>query len=283
MILVSSACSSRKLIRNAIEELYSKGFSDIELTGGTHYYQGLYKDILELKKVYNLNFLLHNYFPPPPEDFVLNLASPNESISRKSIELCKNAIDFSRFLGAEKISFHAGFRVDFSVDEIGKEIQKINTYDRELSFSQLINNCNLLLDYAEDDMDIYLENNVYSLTNAQNFGMNCPFFLMKYEDFIEIRNNTDVRLLVDVAHLKVSANTLGFSFKDELDKMIKNSDYIHISENDGYYDQNRPFFSESSIIKHLSSYNLSSYILTLEIYHSIDYLRSSYDIIKNTL
>lgn len=283
MIFVSSACSSKKIITQAIEELYSQGFTNIELSGGTRYYENLHRDLIELKKTYDLNFLLHNYFPPPRKDFVLNLASLNYLISRKSIEFCKKSIDISRDLDATKVSFHAGFMIDFPASQIGKNIHAIKRYDRDLSFTQLINNCNILLDYAKDDLDIYLENNVYSRTNAQNFGMICPFFLTNYEDFMEIHNSSSVNLLLDVAHLKVSSNTLGYSFENQLGKMLKISDYIHISENNGVQDENRPLFPGCSILTSLSPYDFSGKTCSLEIYDSMKKLRTSYDLAQKTL
>ena len=41
-------------------------------------------DLLELKDKYNLNYQCHNYFPPPQQDFVLNLASLNDDTFNKN-------------------------------------------------------------------------------------------------------------------------------------------------------------------------------------------------------
>jgi sugar phosphate isomerase/epimerase len=283
MIFISSAYSSEKKIRHSIEELSSHGFNNIELTGGTRYYRDIKNDLFELKKSHDLNFLIHNYFPPPREDFVLNLASLNESISRKSIEQCKKSIDLSRILDANKVSFHAGFMIDIPVNEIGKEIHKTNLFEKEKALSKLYENCEELLDYANGDMEIYLENNVYSLINSQNFGRDCPVFLINCEDFIEIRKNVNVKLLLDVAHLNVSSKTLGFPFGPELEKMLSISDYIHISDNDGLTDQNLPFLPKSQMLKKLSSYALADKIITLEIYSNIERITESYKSVQRSL
>ena len=122
MIYVSSSCSKQKKIGAAIRELAEHGFQDIELSGGTDYYEDYEDDIFDLKEKYNLNFLVHNYFPPPKEDFVLNLASLDDAIFERSFaHLCK-AIQLSCLLGADKFGFHAGFYTDISVDEIGKAV-----------------------------------------------------------------------------------------------------------------------------------------------------------------
>ena len=84
MIYVSSACVRSKIIKNSVEILALNGVNNIELTGGTKFYDNIELDILELKEKYNLNLLLHNYFPPPNTPFMLNLASLDNDIYKKS-------------------------------------------------------------------------------------------------------------------------------------------------------------------------------------------------------
>ena len=72
---------------------------------------------MELKQKYDLVYLVHNYFPPPKEEFVLNLGSTNNEIIRKSISLCKKAIDDAVVLGAPCYSIHAGFYFDPEIPE----------------------------------------------------------------------------------------------------------------------------------------------------------------------
>ena len=63
-----------------------------------------------------------------------------------------------------------------------------------------------------------------------------------------VMNNTpkNINLLVDVAHLKVSANSLGLDYFGELEKLFQLADYVHLSDNDGYSDQNNGFNKNSS-------------------------------------
>ena len=71
MIFVSSACLRNKKIKDSVKELADNGFTNIELSGGTEYYDNFEVDLLNLKKDYNLNYQCHNYFPPPKNHFVL--------------------------------------------------------------------------------------------------------------------------------------------------------------------------------------------------------------------
>jgi len=91
MIYVSSACSKQNLIGPAIKELADQGYRNIELSGGTRYYKDYESDLLDLKKKYSLNFLIHNYFPPPKEPFILNLASLDTDVYEKKFKSLKKS------------------------------------------------------------------------------------------------------------------------------------------------------------------------------------------------
>ncbi len=71
-------------IRDSVQELAENGFQNIELSGGTEYYENFERDLIELKGEYNLNYRCHNYFPPPKKPFVLNLASLNDETFQMS-------------------------------------------------------------------------------------------------------------------------------------------------------------------------------------------------------
>jgi sugar phosphate isomerase/epimerase len=280
MIYVSSTNPGKKIIRESIEELYKNGFTNIELTGGTRYYANVCEDIISLKKEYGLNFLIHNYFPPPREDFVLNLASPDKIISEKSIDFCKGAIDLSRSIDAQKVSFHSGFLLDIAVNQLGHEIKKKQIYEKDMAIDCLHEAYNELVDYSCGDIEIHLENNVFSFKNAKNFGDVNPFLLTDYSDYCSMKNEFAFHLLLDVAHLWISSNTLNLDFEVQLEKMLAVSDYIHLSHNDGAHDAHLPFTAGSAILEKLSKFNLKNKIITLEIMSDMPNLKQSYELIK---
>ena len=92
MIYVSSSCVQHKKIKDSVLDLVSNGFKNIELSGGTEYYDGFEYELLELKDKYSLNYICHNYFPPPKEHFVLNLASQDHEVYTKTLNHLKQAI-----------------------------------------------------------------------------------------------------------------------------------------------------------------------------------------------
>lgn len=86
--------------------------------------------------------------------------------------------------------------------------------------------------------------------------------------------------LLDVAHLKVSCNTLGLDFETELRIFEKITDYIHISDNNGLADTNSVLKESSELYKQLSQFDFSNKTITLEIYDGIEELRTSYKVVE---
>lgn len=276
MIYVSSSCSKKKKIGAALRELVEHGFRNIELSGGTKYYRGYEDDIFNLKEKYNLNFLTHNYFPPPKEDFVLNLASLDDAIFERSVAHLRQAIRLARLLGADKFGFHAGFYVDIDVNEIGKVISKSNLCNMKKAYERFCSGFNLIKSESKG-IDIYIENNVYSKTNFNLYGLRNPFMLTSLTEYRELKQHIDFKLLLDIAHLYVSSRSLGFDFDSHLDQMIMETDYIHLSGNDGWHDQNAEFVSGSKLLNKIKKKYLKDKTITLEIYTGIDGLEATFD------
>jgi hypothetical protein len=86
---------------------------------------------------YPSRFLVHNYFPPPAEPFVINLASQDSTLLQRSRAHCRAAIDLSSRLGGAVYAAHAGFTADVSPEILGKPERQaalaedsLTTYDR---------------------------------------------------------------------------------------------------------------------------------------------------------
>ena len=94
------------------------GINNIELSGGAH--TGDVKKKLHLVNKF-ANIQLHNYFPPPKKPFVLNLASLDEKIFKRSNKHIIDSIKLCSMLGKRYYSFHAGFLCDIKPNELGKK------------------------------------------------------------------------------------------------------------------------------------------------------------------
>ena len=276
MIYVSSSCSRQKKIGAAIRELAEHGFQNIELSGGTEYYEGYEEDIISLKEKYNLNYLIHNYFPPEKDDFVLNLASLDDSIFEKSLAHLRKAIRLAGLFGADKFGFHAGFYANISVKELGKTISADQLCNKKQAYERFCRGLNIIKNESKE-IDIYVENNVYSKSNFNTYGLQNPFMLTSPEDYKELKEHIDFKLLLDLAHLYVSSRTLGFDFDSHLDQMVMETDYIHLSNNNGCHDQNTALISNSKLPDKIKKKHLKGKTITLEVYTGIDGLKASFD------
>jgi sugar phosphate isomerase/epimerase len=279
MIYISSSSVQARTIKEAIEILIERGFSNIELSGGTNYYDGLEEDLFELKEHYKLNLLCHNYFPAHNEHFVLNLASLNNEIYQKSVDHYINAIRLSKKLGAGKYGLHAGYFVDIDVKEISKDLSGNGLFDKKKSMEKFCEGFNILKKEAEG-LPLYIENNVLTYSNYNIYKSIKPFMLLSNDEYLELKKKLDFNLLLDIGHLKVSANSLRLDFYSQLEQMINTSDYIHLSENDGLQDQNRSLIKNSLLLNSLKKFDLKGKTITLEIYEDMENITESYKLIS---
>ena len=275
MAFISSSCVKHQKISDSIKELKEHGFESIELSGGTKPYKEMVEDLKRAKFGEGLNLLLHNYFPPPAEDFVLNLASANDKVYQQSLEHCKRAIDLSVQLETGKFGFHAGFFIDIKVEEIGKKLSPSDITDKNEAFDRFCEAHELLKPFAGDDLVLYVENNVFSKSNFESFKGTNPLMLTDLSGYHELKSRINFNLLLDVAHLKVSCLTLGGNFKDELEKLFAISDYIHVSDNDGLHDINTTFEKDTELFRLLSNLDWTDKTVTLEVYEPLDKVKES--------
>jgi len=283
-VIYVSSCSVRsKSIKESIVPLAEAGIKNIELTGGSNFYPGYETDLLKLQDQFELNYLVHNYFPPPQKHFILNLASLNDDTYKQSIEHCKKAIKACIRLESEKYGVHAGFLIDFSAAEVGKKISYRALNNRDEALKRFSDAWKILTDEAGSDVTLYIENNVFSSTNSETYKGENPFFLTDYENYQELNENMKFNLLLDLAHLKVSASSLGLDFSQEASRMLPLTDYVHISGNNGLHDQNFGLNSDSEIQILLKETDLTDKTMTLEVYDGIESVLNSINILHSLI
>ncbi|MCG9597816.1 sugar phosphate isomerase/epimerase [Vibrio sp. Isolate25] len=277
---MSTGGFSSKTFLEVSKILDSQIIHGLELSGGRHT-DTLEEDLYAVSKRFKI--VMHNYFPVPKEPFVFNLASFNNEIVEASMEHAKKAIELTAANNGKYYSFHAGYLLDPKASELGKVIGKKQLNDRKSGLKVFINNVNKLADYASGKgITLLIENNVISTKNFESF--NCdPLLMTAAEETREIFNKvaSNVKLLIDVAHLKVSSNTLGFNPVDYLKEFKEITGAYHISDNDGLEDSNQPFTEKSWFIEHIRK-DLDYY--SLEIYTpEIEVLESQYLLMSEVL
>ena len=248
-IYVSTGLNKKILTSKLLNKFRLNNIKNIEVSSGLHE-----RDIFKkLKKVSKINLLLHNYFPVPKKPFIINLASKNKIVFDRSLKNLKRAISYTSKLKLKYFSFHAGFLVDPKIQDFGKTLPKQIINKRNVILKLFIKRLNSLSKFAKKkDVMILLENNVLTKKNLNRFDKN-PFLMTKLEESKKIMINTDenVRLLVDVAHLKVTSNTLKFDPIKYLSKLDKWIEAYHLSDNNGVADENKNLTSKSWFWKHL--------------------------------
>ena len=281
MIYISSSCIKSNNIIDVLNILTNKGINNIELSGGTKHFIELEDQLVNFILKNKINVRLHNYFPPPKEDFVINIASLNAEIYEKSISHCLNSIRLSKKLGADRYSIHAGFLIDPEVKEIGigKNLKKKELYDKNLVTKKMLSAIKLFNEEAGNDLKIYIENNVISKKNYEKYQNN-PFTLTTRNDYENLSQNINFNLLLDVAHLKVSSNTLGRNFKEDLDFLFDKTDYLHLSSNNSLEDTNNNILSDKNLVEFLKTKDLNNKTLTHEVYEDLEKVIEDYNFLN---
>ena len=228
------------------------GIKQVELSSGS-LVAGVPEKLISLSR--EIDLMLHNYFPPPKNPFVLNLASKDVQICERTMEFFKYAIQLSASIGAKYYGVHAGFLTDISVSEIGKTINAKSILGRDEGMEIFISNITILDKFAANHGVVLLvENNVLSKKNFINNTTN-PLLLTSPEEINLFFQSVSkgVRLLLDFGHLKVSAKTLGFDLISAVSDIQKWVGGYHMSENHGELDDHLNFDSSAWFLSHLDA------------------------------
>ena len=266
MIYVSTACVNEKKLNENLKIFNKFNIKNIELTGNISFEKN-YKKILKYYKInHKFNFLIHNYFPIPKKPFMLNLGTENTYLNKKSVDNCLKAIDLCNQLKIKKFSVHAPFLVNFKTSEAGKKIKERKISNKSKILKIFKKNFTLLKKYIDNDVKLYVENNVLSKENFINFGKKNPLMLTSFKDFDDMRQELNFKPLLDVGHLKVSSKTLGLNFKEEFDNFSKYTDFIQVSDNNGLKDQNYKLKKNGMIFNKLKTLKGKQITYSIEVY-----------------
>lgn len=235
-IYVSTSCLINKYNFLQVLDIYNElDIRNVEL--------GVFIDhnvnVVKLLKQYNFNYIVHHYFPPTKDPFIINLASQNKQILKKSIDQTIKSIDFCSDYNIKIFSFHAGFRVD---PDINLKFDLNNIIEYQIAFNTFKDSVLKIANYAEKkDVKVAIENNVlskYNLVGGRNkLLLMCEAW--EFEKLFQEIKLENLGILLDLGHLKVTSNLLKFNANNFIEN-FKNKIYlVHIHENDGEVDEHK--------------------------------------------
>ena len=239
-MFISSSCVKSRNILDAINKLKAIT-KNIELSGGTKIEENILENLLKIKKEEKINFLLHNYFPPPKKDFVLNFADT----SIKTRNFIKRSIDYIKSLNINYYSVHAGFKKNY---DFNNEI----LINGKSSFNQ--SNIFENIDWFYESFNVKL-----ALENLYPNNRNDTCFMSHIDEIVELLEiDKRVFLLLDLGHLKISAMYYKFDYMAAVNLLF--SRYanrileIHLSENNGIEDSHNIIEEDSIQYKVLENF-----------------------------
>lgn len=248
-IYVSTSCLRNcGDLSNVLDTYTNAGIRDIEI-GSSHNY---IEDADELLKRYpDAKFVIHNYFPPPKDPFMMNLAAQDEDIRQRSLDVCRRAIELCSRRGTEFYSFHPGFRVTGALDMDFSLSGKIVPY--EDAFRNFTRSLEKIISYAREHRikvaveNLEHKNNAYMMTRPDEFARVLEVF-------------PEVFVLLDLGHLKIASRRLCFTIEEFISCVQGSVVGMHVHDNDGRSDLHMDP-SRSDLLEYISQIDFDNIIL----------------------
>ncbi len=227
-------------LAETLEIYHQAGIRAVELGSGHILFPGY----LETITGFPFDYSVHNYFPLTDPDHLVNIASVNCEQLDKTKNIARNAIAICSHLGGSIYGIHAGYRSDLDAQSLGRKLLVNEETTCDAAFRIMVETIQELCDFAsEKAIDVLVENHVLAPFNLVD-GKNTLLLLCTAEEIVEFAKavgRDNFGMLIDLAHLKVTAKTLEFDpyqFIQSVSPWIK---LFHLSENNGLSDLGLPF------------------------------------------
>jgi sugar phosphate isomerase/epimerase len=205
-------------------------------------------DFEEIVRKFDFDYLVHNYFPIPRYSFVVNIASTDNTIYKRSLEHIKNAIDFCKDIGAKIYTIHPGFLTDpdgLSQNEGNYDFQwndkEIHIENSQITFDRMLSAIKEIVEYARKKKITIAIETEGSVTHSRHLLMQRP---EEYQDLFEYFSPGDLGINLNVGHLNLAATVFGFSRKEFVDLIADYVVAMELSHNNGVEDQHLPLVEE---------------------------------------
>lgn len=231
-VYISTSCLQKgKNVFSVLDTYNHHDITHVEL-GSSH----THAHRLDSLSSYNIHYLIHNYFPPSKDPFIINLASQNSTIREKSLSLAKSSVLLCEKLHVPFYSIHPGYLQD--PNEKYEFDHSIHSTDHDKGFTTYCDSIRELNAFAEEKtVKILVENNI---VYTQDFGDVSAFtMLYAYQEFVnlfETIRSPNLGMLLDLAHLNVNSYRLRYDKYEFIANVKKYVRALHLSGNDGTID-----------------------------------------------
>lgn len=279
MIYISSACLRYgKDIIGVLKRYEELGIKNVELSS-SHVYA---ENLLEQLKTFKFNYIIHNYFPPSKEPFILNLASQNKAVLSKTVQNIKASLNFCKGLKSDIYGVHPGYRQDPNKKFEFDKNQPITDY--KAAFDTFIKSVRELVDYASKLGIVFgIENNVSGTTESGD--VTGYSFMCKEDEFRNLFkeiNSPKLGVVLDFGHLKVNSYRLCVDRDKFIDSIRDKAIEVHLSDNNGEIDEHNCINDRSWFFYSLKQFR--NVPITLESRNqSEEEIMENYDLIKHFL
>ncbi len=196
------------------------------------------------------NYIIHNFFPPVLERFILNISSKDERIRIRSVEFIKQALDFAVKLGASIYTIHPGFLVEPTGESRSKD-----NYDFEFLLST---HKSLITDYIEG-YEIFLrslkvitgyikDKSIRLAVETQGSVSKRDFILFSrpedFRRFFRQELNNEIGINLNLGHLNLAAGAWGFDKYEAVEMLKPRIVALEVSHNDGIEDSHQALRSD---------------------------------------
>ncbi len=267
-------------IKDVLNFCKKHNINNLEL-GSNHCYS---KQTLKICKKYKFKYLVHNYFPAPKKNFVVNIGSLDEKIRKRSISHIKRSIRFTKSLKSDLYTFHPGFMDDPKSSNISKKNydflwndNKKNNYD--LVFRKMVKSLKEIVPYAiKKKVKIAIETEG-SLKKKNMLIMQRP---AEYKKLFNYFKPNELGINVNFGHLNLASKAFRFS-RNNFVKLLKNHIVaFEISHNNRFEDQHLPIKKNQWYLKILNNKKFINLKKILEFRNtSLKNIRSSIKILNN--
>lgn len=248
-VYASTSCLGIKDVKEVLQAYADAGIVDVEL-GSSHDYC----EDLSFLDDFKFNYLVHNYFPASEVEFIMNPASLNKKIHDMTVEQMKKSIRLCAKLGSPLYTFHPPYLQDpdnsFRFDR-GRPVQ-----DYEESYNKLIETIRFLIDYAKEfNVKLAIENNIVSTHDGDVKDFSMLYDLAEFLRLFKDIDTDEFGMLLDLGHLKVNANLMGFDPDESIDAVKDRVMALHVHDNDGSADTHQVFDEDCWAAKTASAFN----------------------------